>query len=188
MRLLTEEGVDFERVIPMPDNVIRGSIGHASIDGVYQPVFYPQDPDDPIGLNTKPQPYPPGAVDWYSWSIEHWGTKWNAYSNELDDLKEGRIKFDTAWSHPMPVIQALSECFPDQVIVAEYADEDLGSNLGRYSIQNGMVSWELSEEKMSRTERLEFATQVKYGRSYRELMAEWGEEDEIEVPSQRGEG
>lgn len=26
-----------------------------------------------------------GHATWYDWCIEHWGTKWNAYSNEQED-------------------------------------------------------------------------------------------------------
>ena len=42
-----------------------------------------------------------GYVDWYDWCCEHWGTKWNAhqYSHEC-----GEVWFETAWSHPYPVI------------------------------------------------------------------------------------
>jgi len=47
-----------------------------------------------------------GYPDWYDWSINKWGTKWNAYSVEIisqDDTDEGKelnIEFDTAWSTP----------------------------------------------------------------------------------------
>src|SRR5262245_27088056 len=114
--VLTEHGVDFERVIPMPENVIRHGTGHANIDGVYQRVYYPDtpDPDNPGKLlRAKPVPFPEGAIDWYEWSIEHWGTKWNAYETRTDE-DDTIVEFETAWSHPFPVLDALSAAFPTE--------------------------------------------------------------------------
>ena len=68
-----------------------------------------------------------GHQDWYSWSIANWGTKWNAYSVSDDG---DTITFDTAWSTPLPVIQKLSEMFPDVRITLKFADEDFGYNCG----------------------------------------------------------
>lgn len=64
-----------------------------------------------------------GHGSWYSWCIDNWGTKWNSYSFEvLEPLTlsvpgaglEGRytIRFDTAWSVPERVIEALSSKYP----------------------------------------------------------------------------
>jgi hypothetical protein len=49
--------------------------------------------------------------DWYTWNIEHWDTKWNAYDCELD--RAGQYVFSTAWSAPLRVIAALSWLFPE---------------------------------------------------------------------------
>lgn len=73
--------------------------------------------------------------DWYQWSVENWGTKWNAYDIEK---WENIIEFQTAWSHPYPVIVAMSKRFPDVTFNIEYADEDIhGDNFGAYQITNG---------------------------------------------------
>lgn len=52
-----------------------------------------------------------GHASWYSWSLCHWGTKWNAYN--LDIVTEEDtvfdFRFDTAWSPPDPVFAALAE-------------------------------------------------------------------------------
>lgn len=52
-----------------------------------------------------------GHASWYSWSIANWGTKWNAYSFEIIEEREGRLelRFDTAWSPPEPVFAALAD-------------------------------------------------------------------------------
>ena len=52
-----------------------------------------------------------GHASWYSWSLCHWGTKWNAYSLQIVRGSEGMFdfRFDTAWSPPDPVFAALAE-------------------------------------------------------------------------------
>lgn len=78
-----------------------------------------------------------GYIHWYDWRINNWGTKWNAYSQQIDgDV----IKFQTAWSTPQPAIQRLSEIFTDVQFTVEYADEDIGSNCGRYTFADGYLS------------------------------------------------
>lgn len=53
-----------------------------------------------------------GFVSWYPWSIANWGTKWGAYSFSLVADDPLTIKFDTAWSFPTPVFEALITAFP----------------------------------------------------------------------------
>lgn len=76
-----------------------------------------------------------GFPTWYEWSIANWGTKWNAYGqNENKDGNElqGKcIYLQTAWSAPHPVLQRLSEMYPDVRIEHMWAEEDLGCNCGQ---------------------------------------------------------
>lgn len=74
-----------------------------------------------------------GSCSWYAWSCAHWGTKWGAYEIEKID---GGVKFQTAWSPPMPVIQELSKRFPDAKLEFRWADEDFGCNTGEMVMQN----------------------------------------------------
>lgn len=90
-----EADVDFNRLVPMPSDVVA-SYGTA-------------------GLHPK----------WYDWSIENWGTKWNAY--EICATPDD-IRFDTAWSCPVPIVQALADHYIP--FRWEYADEDIGHNAG----------------------------------------------------------
>ena len=66
------------------------------------------------------------AKDWYEWSIENWGTKWNAcesfYNEDLDC-----IELETAWAMPAPVYAKVAEHLPVRIV---FADEDLGNNCG----------------------------------------------------------
>lgn len=85
-----------------------------------------------------------GHQDWYSWSTSNWGTKWNAYSQEAKE--DGTIKFETAWSTPYPVMEALSRKYPEAVISMRYADEDFGHNVGEYTLQAGDLVDETTPE------------------------------------------
>ena len=139
---------DFGTVIPEPSNINRGS--------------------------ENPHSIPEGKVSWYSWNTENWGTKWNAY--DVDRRSETDLKFETAWSHPVPVVKALSEKFPNVDIRVRYADEDIGSNLGEYTIRNGVIT----EDRTPRgeAERDDFASWLNYGKSYADHCAEMDAEEE----------
>ena len=78
-----------------------------------------------------------GHRDWYSWSNANWGTKWNAY--DTNENEDDGIYFQTAWSNPFPVMEALSRKYPDVVFHVRFADEDFGHNVGEYSLENGEI-------------------------------------------------
>lgn len=68
-----------------------------------------------------------GYCTWYNWSIENWGTKWNAC-----DVSVGKksIYLNTAWSFPTPIFEKLIEiCHENNVVMSGYfCDEDYMSN------------------------------------------------------------
>lgn len=171
--LLNGEGhVDFTLVIPEPPNIEPGPCS-----GVHEP----------------------DEVCWYLWNIKNWGTKWNAYDtvydpqvldeeapsseevlsqlfkltwNEPELLKTlSMLQFSTAWSHPVPVIKALSEAHPLALLYVQYADEDLGSNCGTYFIRGGQYAEVY--EYTGTDEGLELAAWLQYGQTYAELKAVW---------------
>lgn len=100
--------IDFEKIIPMPKNIYRGSLG----------------PDERKKY---------GNDNWFDWSVAHWGTKWNAYNkydhviSSVDDIDDECyvMEFDTAWSAPHPVIKHLSEMYPEIEFEHLYFDEFL---------------------------------------------------------------
>ena len=69
-----------------------------------------------------------GHGDWYSWSYENWGTKWNAsgvyVSNKDKDFC--MISFESAWAPPIPVIDALMEQHPELNVELEYSESGMG--------------------------------------------------------------
>jgi hypothetical protein len=108
--------IDFEKIIPMPDNIYRGNLGPKEAE------LY-------------------GENNWYDWSICNWGTKWNSYGYDWlpYDANDDRLTFATAWSAPHPVIQKLAEMYPELWIIHEWADEDIGYNCGRKTYFNGIL-------------------------------------------------
>lgn len=77
-----------------------------------------------------------GAATWYNWCIDNWGTKWNALGTGKW-IDEDTITFKTAWSAPLPVIEKLSEMYPDRDVIIKWADEDEGANTGEIVYRNG---------------------------------------------------
>lgn len=78
-----------------------------------------------------------GGKDWYDWSVENWGTKWNAYDIDAED---DYISFLTAWSAPIPIYLKLVEMFPEVDFELSWADEDMGSNTGCFRSEKGEIS------------------------------------------------
>ena len=76
---------------------------------------------------------------WYDWCVEEWGTKWNCHEYRLED--SDRCTFETAWTHPGPIIEALSRQHPQLAFEVRYADEDLGWNAGCYTLKDGEMIW-----------------------------------------------
>ena len=92
-----EQLIDFEKIIPMPEHIFRGSLGEKERE------LY-------------------GENNWYDWSVDNWGTKWNAYYCERID--DSTIKFFTAWSVPEPIYKNISEMFPSLKFEFKYSYED----------------------------------------------------------------
>lgn len=57
-----------------------------------------------------------GAIDWYSWRVKNWGTKWdtNPDNTELDHSEPKCLEyhFDTAWSSPDAWLKSVSTMYP----------------------------------------------------------------------------
>jgi hypothetical protein len=71
-----------------------------------------------------PCPHDPDkSDDWYSWRINHWGTKWDIELCDVsisDDGKELSAHFDSAWSPPIEAYDALGAMgFKIEAIYAE---------------------------------------------------------------------
>lgn len=70
-----------------------------------------------------------GYIDWYNWTRDNWGTKWNACDVYIND---DILEFNTAWSCPLPILDKLAKlCYLYNVeFTGKWADEDMGCNTG----------------------------------------------------------
>ncbi|OGO92853.1 MAG: hypothetical protein A2Y17_10505 [Clostridiales bacterium GWF2_38_85] len=129
--------VDFEKIIPMPNNIYRGNLGA-----------------DEFKLY--------GENNWYDFCTQEWHTKWNSYWHDDNiEYEEGSstIRFLTAWSAPDTIIKRLSEMFSDVEFEHKWADEDIGSNCGYCIWQNGEVLEAYLSEDGSK-EAYKFAAEI----------------------------
>jgi len=107
--------IDFNKIIPMPDNIYYGNLG-----------------------SEKLKKY--GENNWYDWSIKNWGSKWNSYGYDcFPEYEAGNntIQFNTAWSCVNKILEELSKMYPDVEFKYKWADEDFGYNVGYSSWKNG---------------------------------------------------
>lgn len=63
--------------------------------------------------------------NWYNWNVSNYGTKWDCYDVyvDYDQIGFAELSFNTAWSAPFQVFEALSKMFPSTLINVAYADE-----------------------------------------------------------------
>ncbi len=180
--------IDFNKIIPMPEslNIQAGSMTRRGLEA-YQGFIevytlagtrtgldllnIPKASEDAF-LKMRPDIKPEdwalgraafqniqqyGAPTWYEWCVQNWGTKWNAYNcNAAPDANT--MSFLTAWSAPHPILQKLSEMYPDLVVEHQWADKDIGANCGQRTYQGGDILDEYYPDYGKRS--VEFACQV----------------------------
>lgn len=104
-----------------------------------------------------------GTDNWYDWSVNNWGTKWNAY--DVYVLSDNQIQFSTAWATPTILMERLSMINPDVEIEISYADEDTGSNVGIYKLNDGAYTY-TKIPKQGSLEAIEMAIDIKGEEEY----------------------
>lgn len=100
-----------------------------------------------------------GVRDWYHWSIQNWGLKWNAYGFKAPEARtDNKIIFDSSDYAPHKIVRMIAEKYPDVEITHEWASEELGKYCGKKVYMNGL----LTEEEYPETEmdRCNFAVGV----------------------------
>lgn len=104
-----------------------------------------------------------GSGAWYEWRCDHWGTKWDAsfggpfmaLGNTPMDLEasvasQGAtltptvviFKFDTAWSPPVPFVEAASAAYPDLEFEIQFGEVG-GDFAGRITFVAGVTTEEV---------------------------------------------
>lgn len=110
------------------------------------------DPNHPLLVAaSRPDEHP---NCWYVWNRENWGTKWDCYDIKVgaehtildrlasagSELVSEVVRFDTAWSPPIPVFDAMIAAYPDCEFRFRWMDEDMmGHGGGHIVVKNGEV-------------------------------------------------
>lgn len=184
-----EQLIDFNKIVPMPEslNITSGSSGRHGQDALLK-FGYKTDASDlvkgivketaidyletgsiqflrdekqateavELGIQYLENKNKYGYTTWYDWSVATWGTKWNAY----DIHKDGNtIRFDTAWSPVVELIEKLSALYPNLLFEYKWADENTGHNVGQEDYQNGEAVF-TNEPKCGSREAYELAFEI----------------------------
>lgn len=120
-----DELFDFARLIPMPPLLRHTASGSQIFDGERHENWFVENPDAEYWEQRIERPFTNeektalaqiGYMNWYDWSVAHWGTKWKACRAEIaDECLNGSyvvITFATAWAPPLPVFYVMVEKFP----------------------------------------------------------------------------
>lgn len=89
---------------------------------------------------------------WYGWSITNWGVKWNCSEAWVDHV-QGFIDWNSPWSPPFNVIQALSAKFPNAMFILKFNESGMPF-IGTYIYVNGILKHkeDLENEEASEDE------------------------------------
>lgn len=95
-----------------------------------------------------------GCPTWYEWRCKNWGTKWPAYNDSYS--KGNAIYFQTANGNCLRVISKLHEMFNSLTFFYQYADEDIGNNVGEFILpaHTSDIKSLLVEERSSEAYRI----------------------------------
>lgn len=200
-----ESDFDFNKVIPMPEELnitdcSRGKTGEEYLRAIAIPAdkrtdkdlevinrfkkFEAENPDSAKEALELGQKYIDnvekyGFRTWYDWRRYNWGTKWNASDAWANDGLGGCFGFNTAWCFCEPVIQRLSELFPEVSIDFVFADEDAGCNTGRGTYKAGeLVSEDFPDDGTDAAYEIFLETHIEYEDIlYKDENGEWKWDD-----------
>ena len=127
----------FEGVLPMPEDL-----------KITSP---PQNDTEKAQSEINLKKY--GAKDWYDWSINNWGTKWDARLTGHDKCEhEGTLmlNFETAWAPPEHWLEAATKKYPlldFEIHIEEESDAFYGRIKAAFGkVWDGTVSNQYIEE------------------------------------------
>ncbi|EKX34279.1 hypothetical protein GUITHDRAFT_147318 [Guillardia theta CCMP2712] len=132
-------------------------------------------PDDEIGLFGHFLPRP-ASVDWFLWSNQHWGTKW-----DVPQLKWERnnlsfhLKFETAWAPPVAFYEFLESADGGDWMIDAIFHSSAEKWVGRYAC-GSQKTWKYNFEDPTWRDRLphKIVDEAELDREYAEWL-EWKE-------------
>jgi len=88
--------------------------------------------------------------DWYNWSIENWGTKWDACEPNIchNDIDYFAVSFESAWAPPIDWINNIMQDFPDLSFTLEYDEPGMcfgGRLSAQYKVIWDDLHWDLDQ-------------------------------------------
>ena len=138
--------MDFEKIMPMPEE-LKSEGSPTTIVGSDEEVLAYMEARD----STENRPITQeesnrykslyGADNWYDWSNNNWGTKWNISEDEQSFYRSDRslvFRFSTAWGPPEGVFRYLVDKFPFLEISWFY--EEPGMEISGY-LEHGSASY-----------------------------------------------
>jgi hypothetical protein len=134
----------FSHLLPRPEALDQVSRGTTTIDG-RRVNAWRDTPEGPVEVDVEELARTYGAADWYEWSIQNWGTKWDISKSRMEGREDGLwIWFDTAWSPPISWLQRACANFPEWAGEMAYAEGGMGFH-GVVRFSGGRVSDESGE-------------------------------------------
>lgn len=127
------DGLSFESAIPYPVQFrALDEARHAHAIAVSKPG---ENPDHHFCKDCPKDGYNSGG---YDWCIANWGTKWNISDaqTEMERISDDEVilHFSTAWSPPLPVIDAWGQKNPTLTFDLAYFECGMGFS-GRYAVK-----------------------------------------------------
>jgi len=125
------EQLTYNKLIPIPE-ILKRTVSHGRNSKqirVYDLVGYDitedehRDPTDEERAEIEAI----GYTNWYDWSIDHWGVKWDASDSRVveDEPPYLDIHFMSPWGPPDVFVQKFREKWPDASISAFYREPGL---------------------------------------------------------------
>ena len=78
------------------------------------------------------------AYSWYDWSIDNWGTKWNAFDTFIEHSRK-TISFFTAYCSPTPVVLKASQILGRNKVLYKYVPEEPRFSSECWVLENGHI-------------------------------------------------
>lgn len=121
---------------------------------------------------------------WYEWNNENWGTKWNAHQTNVEVfLETGFLCFDTPWSPPVGIMDALAKMYPNFDIEWKYIEEQGWGGVCYYEngreLRTHRRTWDIPSTHAERMEIFDYC-----------YACEDGDEEDMEIygcPKERKE-
>jgi hypothetical protein len=136
-----ESDFDFNKVVTMPDELDGIQTGGCTINGKKVSAWREKNGSNfavkESELKSLMKKF--GAVNWYDWNNNNWGTKWNCYGVQEVVIKKNSTiyEFDTAWDSPRTLLSTLSAKFPKLTFKVKCSGEI--DHPYSYEVKNGDI-------------------------------------------------